>query len=599
MKLKNIFLALTAASFALASCSTMDQPAQSEYDDQVVFTTPALAQHAVNAIYDAYTIMASYRTDWMMYYGANTDVEVWINSTSNTSDRNLVCKYVVRPNDSTLDKNNYQYIYGGNMQCIERANVVIAGFEKHADLEHSQPLRDLYGEALTVRAMLYLDLIHYYGEVPARFTPNTNETTYLPNVNRDIIYKQLLSDLKKAADVMSYKSVINAVHASKACAQGIYARIALEAAGSSLRCDDDKWNTGDPGHIGYTNDPVLKDGKGTYATALAGLEEAIKDSGFKLEENFVDIWKFLANRRYEAGHEFVFQLPFSDSRGQFFYHNYTPDLKRWPDGKTTRKALNPVLYFKYDPDDIRRDITCSPFQYENNQAVISGVKVSKMYMGKYRLKYAEDKVVFTGSDDGIKAPYLRLGDMYLMAAEIANELGQLEKAKSYLKPILDRAYKNTPEKVTSILSGLSDHDSFLSCIQDQRMFELAGEMLRKQDLIRWGILKAKLDEAKADMESLKNRKNQYSGWSNDLYYRPKPGDPTEFEIWPLSSTENPTVTDKSGGWKKQSSYLSGLDSNLYNYLYQTGINPEQNMWRPIPSTIITSYRGVMKNDFGY
>ena len=591
MKLKNIFLGLAAASIFAVSCNTFDQPAQSEYDDAVVFTSPTLTTHAINSIYDSYTVMSSYRTDWLMYYGANTDVEVWLGT--GDDERNAVDKYKMLPTNSSLDKATWQYFYGGNMQGIERANIVISGLEKYADLQNDKELKHLYGEALTARALLYLDMLRYYGEVPARFEPITAETSYLPNVNTDIIYEQLLSDLKKAADNMEYGFTTMTTHAGKACAQGIYARIALQAAGYSLRCDDDKWNTGDPGKYALSNDANLRP-EATYQTALDGLEEAIKNSGFILEENFSDIWLFLARKKFDAGHEPIFQFPFSDTRGQLVYHNGVSNEKYF---KTTiRKGVNPALYFKYDKDDVRRDISCNPCKYgTDGKAAGKDIKCAAWYYGKWRSDW-DTEVSYIGTDDGVKFAYLRMADMYLMASEIANELGQTEKAINYLRPIVARAFKNNPEKVDSYMAGLTDKESIFNAIKDQRAFEFVGEFLRKGDLIRWGILKDVLDETKVDLENLKNRKGKYSGWSNDVYWRYK-ANGIDIELFDPSSSENPTVTDPSGGWQKKSSYFSGMDSKLYTNLYLQ--DPIQNMWRPIPSTIIVSNMGVLKNDFGY
>ena len=71
-----------------------------------------------------------------------------------------------------------------------------------------------------------------------------------------------------------------------------------------------------------------------------------------------------------------------------------------------------------------------------------------------------------------------------MAAEIANELGYLEDAKNHMKPVLQRAYKNDTE-VTIYLNNLTNKEEFFQAIKDQRAFEFCGEMLRKQDLIRY------------------------------------------------------------------------------------------------------------------
>ena len=51
----------------------------------------------------------------------------------------------------------------------------------------------LLGEVLTIRALVYYDLIRAWGDVPARFEPITSGTIYRPKESRDVIFKHLMS----------------------------------------------------------------------------------------------------------------------------------------------------------------------------------------------------------------------------------------------------------------------------------------------------------------------------------------------------------------------------------------------------------------------
>ncbi|WP_373515969.1 RagB/SusD family nutrient uptake outer membrane protein, partial [Persicitalea sp.] len=77
---------------------------------------------------------------------------------------------------------------------------------------------------------------------------------------------------------------------------------------------------------------------------------------------------------------------------------------------------------------------------------------------------------------------MRLAQVYLMAAEAANELGNTADAYQYVNRIRERAY--SPAKP---LSGLTQ-TTLRKAIQDEYKWELAGESERRYDLIRWGIL---------------------------------------------------------------------------------------------------------------
>ena len=93
----------------------------------------------------------------------------------------------------------------------------------------------MLGEALTLRAIYYADLMKAHGDVPARFDPVTSATIYLPKSNRDIIYKQLIQDLGEAATLVPWPNETAATNSveriNKAFVKGFRARLALVASG--------------------------------------------------------------------------------------------------------------------------------------------------------------------------------------------------------------------------------------------------------------------------------------------------------------------------------------------------------------------------------
>lgn len=93
--------------------------------------------------------------------------------------------------------------------------------------------------------------------------------------------------------------------------------------------------------------------------------------------------------------------------------------------------------------------------------------------------------------DGVASPrfihgdmiiVFRLADVYLMAGEAANELGNTGDGLQYVNAVRERAYEpNQP------LIGLSQEE-LRQMIYNERKWELAGEGHRRYDLVRWGIL---------------------------------------------------------------------------------------------------------------
>ena len=186
--------ALSLSLFAMASCD-MDSPSVSSLDESTVFATYSLAEAEVMSIHVSFGETNSYRGRYLPYYGVNTDVEVGNSpSLKNAGDdnKNDLWNWSTSPSNGQMntDNNAYAKFYEG----IERANLAIAGLRKFGDVENRKDMAQLLGEALTLRAVIYNDLVKAWGDVPARFEPNNADNMYKPRSNRDIIYKQLLAD---------------------------------------------------------------------------------------------------------------------------------------------------------------------------------------------------------------------------------------------------------------------------------------------------------------------------------------------------------------------------------------------------------------------
>lgn len=92
--------------------------------------------------------------------------------------------------------------------------------------------------------------------------------------------------------------------------------------------------------------------------------------------------------------------------------------------------------------------------------------------------------------DGVASPrfihgdmiiVFRLADVYLMAGEAANELGNTGVAMQFVNAVRERAYE--PDQP---LTGLAQGE-LREMIYNERKWELAGEGHRRYDLVRWGI----------------------------------------------------------------------------------------------------------------
>lgn len=590
MKKKNIFILSIAACTALLSSCELDAPNKSSLSPEVIFSAEVTAESAVMGIHQSFGETNSYRGRFIPYYGLNTDIE-WINglSPSKMPDNGKydLTSYATTPTNTQMNTSNNAYakLY----EAIERANNGIKGLRAQSDLQSNPKLAQLLGELLTLRAVVYLDLIKAWGDVPARFDPITATTMYLPRTDRDDIYIQLLADLEEASSLVAWPnestSTKSVERVSRAFVKGLRARIALYAGGYSQRADGVRLST----------NPELERSK-MYAIAKAECEDII-NQGSNTLGNFKDNFLRLCKEDVTAGNESLWEIPFSEGRGRVLYtfgvkHNAADQYTAQAQGGINGPV--PTLFYDYDVEDVRRDITCVPYEWSADSKAKQQLRsLNKWCFGKLRYEWMTRRVTST-NDDGINWQYMRLADVYLMAAEAINELEGPANAAKYLKPILDRALPAA--KVNAYMTeATASKEAFFNTIVDQRALEFAGEQLRKADLIRWNLLKTKLDEAKGKMKQLAAREGVYSALPEKLYTR-YAADGETLEIYGLNFGETDeigkTMTDREATtWIS----LTKLDEALIESIYTQ--NPDENQVWPIWKTFIDASNGMLKNPF--
>lgn len=589
-----IYISLFSVSLiGLVSSCDLEAPSKSSMDSSVIFSTPSLAEGAVMGIHQSFGETNSYRGRYLPYYGLNSDVE-WINGMDPTkmpdAGKYDLCTYASTATNTQMNTTNNAYakFYEG----IERANQAIVGLRAYGDVENNSTMAQLLGEALTLRAVLYLDLVKGWGDVPARFEPITTETMYVGRSDRDIIYKQLLSDLEEASTLVAWPnetSVTKSVErVNKAFTKGLRARVALYAGGYSQRADG----------IRLSNDPELSR-EAMYTIARDECLEVIAHCPELSKLAFKDNFLRLCQDDVTAGAESLWEIPFSDGRGRVLYtfgvkHNAADQYTQQAQGGVNGPL--PYLFYDYDVEDIRRDITCVPYDWskelDNGRSKQQLRSLSKWCFGKLRYEWM-NRIVTSTNDDGVNWQYMRLADVYLMAAEAINELSTPADAAQYLKPILDRALP--ADKVTAYMAtATASKDAFFNAIVDQRAFEFAGECLRKADLIRWNLLKTKLDEAKDKMKKLARREAPYNDLPEKLYYETAEDGETLI-IYGLNHGD----TDEEGealGYESNTTWISTtkLEDSLIDVLYTQ--NPDENQVWPIWQTFIDSSNGMLTNE---
>lgn len=583
--------------FVVVSCEDdfldedfLEAPANSTLDKSTIFSTLDLAKGAVDGILEPMGQTNSYRGRWIPYYGFNTDVEYNYSSGSEGSDADLLY-YDAKPSNSRMntDNNAWAMMYQG----IERANIAIENLRLFGNPEPGNAFGQLLGAALTYRAIYYADLMKTWGDVPARFEPISSETLYLPKTSRDTIYKKLIADLGEAATLVAWPNE-NATTSSverinKAFVKGFRARLALVAAGYQQY----------PDGVRRSNDPDLSVEK-MYRLALEEARAVINSGRAHLEPSFENFWRKYNSEDTNAGGESLWEIPFADGRGRVLFsfavpHNTVDQFTGQPRGGNA--GPTPTIYYDFDEDDTRRDVSAVPFEWGTAvdgiaQQELTGI--NRWYFGKYRYEWMDRKVTST-NDDGVNLIYMRYAEVLLTAAEAANELEGPGAAAPYLKEIRRRAFPTElhAEKVDAYVDALGSKEEMFNAIVEEYKYEFTGEMDRKMDLIRWNLLGEKLDEEKQELENLENRTGDYANVPTTLYYK-YDDDGYTLDIYGLNrgETGNPGPEYSAYSWDQP------LDE-IINSLYKPGVDPDNRQFWPIWQVFIDASNGQLVNDYGY
>lgn len=606
MKTTKYFILFCCMASFVACNDFLEAPTKSSLDDQVIFSTPGLARAAVDGIKIPMGETNSYRGRFLPWYGMNTDVE-WYNSSQTPGDNADLCVYDAKPNNSNMNTENN--VWAMMYQGIERANLCIRGLRTYGNPAPGTELGQLLGEALTLRAVYYADLLKAWGDVPKRFEPITSETLYLPKSSRDEIYKQLIADLEEAATLVPWPNETSRTstteNINKAFVKGLRAKLCLAASGFSQY----------PDGIRRSSDPNLSVAN-LYPIALQECLDVINSGTAHLEPSFEDLWRKVNQDVVAAGGESLWEIPFSDGRGRMLFtfavrHNTNDQHHSNGSNRGGQAGPLPHIFYDYDQADTRRNVTCVPYRYGNANPTTQCARqelvgLNTWYFGKFRYEWMSRHVT-SSNDDGVNKVYMRYAEILLMAAEAANELSGPAAAAPYLKELRRRAFPPSEHavKVDAYVDALTTKEAMFNAIVNEHKFEFCGEMERKQALIRWNLLKTKLDEAKVKMTALRDRTGDYADVPVTLYYKYESDDPPankgdkakwstweKLIIYGLNRGEH-----TSPGPDYTAFSWTNLDDTKINSLYVR--DPDTRQFWPIWQFFIDSSNGMLVNDYGY
>jgi len=396
---------------------------------------------------------------------------------------------------------------------IERANLVIKNIPLSPVYQTGsaadKKLMDRYlGEALTLRAMFYYDLIKNWGDVPFQDKPSADlPSVYLPKTDRDIIYDQILEDLAKASTLVPWKSEggTTAQRLSKAAVKGLRARIALARAGYSLRRSPQLMVQG-------TNPQKY------YQIAYDECKEIINSGQHKLNPSYEGLFRSLHTNSPDTTNEIIFAVGAFGGNSRTdskigYYNGLRHDDSDWKSAGGI--SAIPTYFYEFGKNDLRRDVNIAIFRVSTSKQEDLQTSIN-WNDGKFRKSWTS--ITGTSQNLGIDWPLLRYADILLMFAEADNQLHSApsQEAIDAVMAVRQRAYAGNPGQVGTIPTS---KNQFFQYIVQERLLEFGGEGLRKYDLIRWNLLETKINETRQKLTDFMNGTGAYANVPEYIFYK--------------------------------------------------------------------------------
>lgn len=350
-------------------------------------------------------------------------------------------------------------------------------FEKN---NNKQGADEILGQAYFIRGTSFWYLATTYGKGPKQVSSTADGAI----IEQEEIYKQALSDFEKAEELLINRKAWtgeNLGRVTYGAALGMQARVHMQLAG-------------------YYKRPKVSntsEANAHWTEAKRVIEEILK-----LNYSLVPKWVDNFTDKNENNSESIFEIQFKEGlvngkevgmhRPKFFGLQLQSGEGAWFDGSARAWLLDE---FDKEPDkdgntDIRKYYTLF---YDNPTDTMKyygktyaewkagGDLSQKTYWRKYSSVDSDPSKKETYSS-GVNFRMLRLADVYLMYAEVINELnGDRAIAVEYINKVRRRV------NMTDLAVGdYNNYTSLLDQIKHERLVELCGECTRWCDLDRWG-----------------------------------------------------------------------------------------------------------------
>jgi starch-binding outer membrane protein, SusD/RagB family len=501
---------------SIGGCKKFLEPeAVSSFDTEYIFDNVQNARKALLGAYMSLSGDYGYGIRISGYWAYDSD-EMLKGTNPNTNDEGqLLAKYLGIPSNLQIT-NPFNQLYQG----IERANLCIYNLPKMAQYtggsaQDQAQLKRMHGEALVLRAQYYYELCRNFGDIPAQWLPSQYETElYKPRTSTDTIYNHLLEDLLLAQELLPWRTEVMGIgdpvdqRFTKGTAKALRAKIALTRGGYALSVSQ-RAMVRPSDYLDY------------YKIAR---DECAAIIGNAAQHSLLPSYKALFK-------EYLLAHNLNDPAGEFIMvasmaFGTNADSKL---GIQTGTRVNgvgggnlnilPTYFYMFDSTDIRRDITCVPYEITFD-TIKTGHAITAMYDGKFRKEWVTNPgYVFSAGNAStsnrpainnslqnmqLSWPLIRFADVLLWFAEAENEInnGPTAAAIDAVSQVNKRGHGGNYTEAPPVIP--TDKTGFFKFLVKERMLEFGNEGVRKYDLIRWNLLATAIQETRARLQAWAN-----------------------------------------------------------------------------------------------
>jgi hypothetical protein len=453
--MKKISILLIILSFYTISCEkNLDNIQYGIFTPSTFFQTDRDANSAVSAMYTS--LMEG--NDWSSGWGAAQDA--FRVQASQTTDEGVCYWSGDWENMNALNFNSDDEVITGHYsRLMPYISEMTLDIYKIQGIKMDSTLKNRYiGELKALRAYISQILYLYYGPVPIRVYPaliNDPSAPAIPRPTKDAMVAQIIQDYTDAIAVLP-----NTFTGSD---YGRFSKAAALTGLMKLYMQEKRWQD----------------------AITAG--EQIKAMGFSLVSDYASNFSY-ANK---GGNSEII-LPIVCSPTAY------PNTNLWLAHALPTDYVDPSgvpltewggyrmpwhTYNKFDQTDKRLSVLLKNYPIGKNSAGVMQYKdaFANGDIGAVMVKFGPDPTKVSSQNSGVDYTVFRYADVELLLAEAINQsTGPNAEAYSLVNDVRTRA------GLPDLTPGLSQ-TQFLSKIQDERLFELWAEGVRRDDLIRWGL----------------------------------------------------------------------------------------------------------------